>query len=128
MFLLRTIVIGVFLSCGNRHPDWNGGIIKEFGVYHVSNKNYTIEVYSRDGILNFFVKNLSGKRMIAGPSYGASTYQNWTMYFDKNNDLWLESSDIGIYLWKYVGPDEYKEIDVEKETQYLQQMPKEFKK
>ena len=127
-FFLAIIIIGFLWSCGNKHPNWNGGMIKDFGVYHVSQKHYTIEVYSRDGLLYYFVKNLSGKRIIIGPTYGTSIYQKWAMYFDKNNDLWIESSDIGTSLWKYVGPDEYKEIDLSKETQYLRQMPKELKK
>jgi len=128
IFFSSIIIIGIFLSCGNKHPKWNGGMIKEFGVYYVSQKNYTIEVYSRDGLLNYFVKNSSGKRIIIGPTYGTSIYQKWAMYFDKNNNLWIESSDIGTSLWKYVGPDEYREIDLSKEKQYLELMPKELKK
>ena len=126
--VILIFIIGLSLSCRSKHPKWDGGIINEFGEYHVSKKKYIIDVYSRDGLLNYSVKNIFGKRIILGPTYGTSTYQNWAMYFDKNNDLWIESSDIGTSLWKYVGPDEYKEIDLSKETQYLRQMPEELKK
>lgn len=127
--ILNKIIIICFLwGCSSKHPDWNGGVIKEFGVYKVPKLNYTIEVYEHDGLLNYFIKDLSGKRIVLGPTYGTSTYQKWAMYFDKNNDLWIESSDIGSSLWKYIGPGEYKEVDLEKEPKYMDSIPKEIKR
>lgn len=80
--------------------DYSGGFIRNYGTYKIKKKGSVIDVdKNSDGILTYQVRDDSGKLMIES-NENASVYQRWFLYWDKDENLWVNSSDVGCSVWK----------------------------
>jgi hypothetical protein len=100
--LVAGFVTAIFSNCSRpyNHSHWIGGLIESIGVYFVEKSGYVIKVSDKDKLLDYTITNPSGVVLIKTKER-ASVFQFWVLYWDAENErLWVESSDIGIFLWQ----------------------------
>ena len=96
------LIIGAcFFACKNNgkkiHKFLKGQLIQSFGIYIDKANNQILEVSNNNGLLkySFLVK----KDTIIKNVENTSVYLNWGLYLDTSNNLWVNSSDIGSWVW-----------------------------
>jgi len=98
-FIFLVFFLSLYTSCNRKHENWKGGVIKEYGIYTLSNRRFTIDVKSRNGLLDYKVFGINSE-LIFETAENSSCYSTWFMFWDTKNDaLWISSSDIGIFVW-----------------------------
>ncbi len=99
--LLQIVIITMVLSCrDNKYKvvhSWGKGIVDSFGRYIDENDGVTLNVYDEDGLLRYNL--ILHKDTVLRSSENASIYQNWFLFLDDKKNLWVESSDIGLWVW-----------------------------
>jgi hypothetical protein len=80
--------------------DYKGGFVRNYGVYKIKQDGYVINVdKDPDGILIYQVYDSSGNLIIES-NEKASVYQRWFLFWDKDDNLWVHSSDVGCSVWR----------------------------
>jgi hypothetical protein len=104
----------VLLSCTKTVRHWKGGSITSPGNY-IHDNTLLIEVDIEDDLLKYTMKDDAGNEILRN-KYNLSILHKWALYLDKDESLWVLSSDIGDGLWKrdsatnqysYIGFDHY---------------------
>jgi hypothetical protein len=94
-------------------------VIRDYGTYFDKKADLRLILGENNGLLKY---SLVQKRdTIINQNENASIYQNWFVYMDGDKNLWICSSDIGIWVWlnKKEG---YKKFDISNNTR----VPKKF--
>jgi len=97
--MMRNILFFMLLcsaACKSQSK-WEGGKISKPGVYEygglrifVLDQNYTLE---------YFMLNAKGDTLISRDGH-FSSFQRWTLHLDRDQNLWVFSSDIGDACWE----------------------------
>lgn len=99
---------------------WNGNVIDKLGIYNIEEEKYTITVFKdKDSILHYSVSNELGENIIESTER-ASILHRWCLFWDKNNRLWVWSSDIGGFLWEKDDRGCYKEINIINKEHFIE--------
>ena len=78
------------------------------GVYHIIPADTTLSVgVDKNGIVRFTVSDANGN-VVMQSDVNASAYSRWKIYCSKSRELWLNSRDIGIYVWVPQDDGRYK--------------------
>jgi hypothetical protein len=85
------------ISCFQNKSKWNKGAIVEQGVYETSNIRIKVEI-SNDRV-DFKGFDQAGKILLQNP-HAFSALHRWALYLDKEESLWVFSSDIGHYIFR----------------------------
>jgi len=91
LFLLFYLV-----SCSSSHK-WPGGIITDDGVYE--NNGLKIIVTDHDHSIDYVVFDSKGGTLIKSDRK-FSSFQRWALHLDRDQNLWVFSSDVGDACWK----------------------------
>jgi hypothetical protein len=90
---------------------WKKGAVNEFGSYVTPDKNISLEVYEEDDLLKY---RLINEADTVYSKERASIFQNWSLYLDENNNLWVSSSDIGMWVW--IKGSKYQRYNVDEQS------------
>ena len=103
-----TLCIILCITCGcrrNKVPmkDSQDTLVTKSGKYEltVNDKKYLLDVKIINNIVYYNVIDDSGKEIIHSQET-PSSLQKWGLFWDENNYLWVESSDIGGFVWKKI--------------------------
>lgn len=118
------VAFSLALMCCNRHKNWKGGLIKEFGQYPLENGS-VLEVSSSKGILRYSLRDKKGA-IIFESKDSISIYQKWAIFCDDRNNIWAKSADIGTFCWEYISDSLYKEVDVYPTSDKWKSVPSEL--
>lgn len=84
-------------------------IIRDYGKYIDQKTGLTLVVWNKDGLLKYSL--IKKRDTILIQNENASIYHNWFLYMDKNDNLWVSSSDIG--SWVSLNENgKYKKVDI----------------
>ncbi|HEY2720929.1 MAG TPA: hypothetical protein VGI82_04350 [Chitinophagaceae bacterium] len=92
------------------------------------NSGNVVTVIDKEGLLNYTFTTAYGDTLIKSKEH-PSVYQGWLIYWDSlTQKLWVQSSDIGIYVWQ---KNENQEIYGENaigpnQTMLIEAIPQEF--
>lgn len=77
--------------------------------------------------MNYLLQDSDGDTLIKS-NESISTIQRWALYWDKNHNLWVYSSDIGSFIWQRDpnNPKKYGKIYVSDSQELRTVMPKEL--
>ena len=118
------IVIMMFIAaigCNNRnniHTNWNSGYVNSLGKYINEQKDLSLDVYQEKGLLRYQI--VIGKDTVLKSNENSSIYQRWFIYLSDDEKLWVESSDIGCWVWMKDDENIYRKL-------HLQNRPKDLK-
>jgi len=125
------IVIITLIFCGSccnldspTVNNWDSGYIKKFGRYISSDKSIVISVSNNNGLLHYDIEKK--RQTILASKENASIYQNWILYWDKNQNLWVRSSDIGDWVWCKGSTGVYEKYSFEQRPRNCSPIPNEF--
>jgi len=91
----------LYCSQNIEHNNWEGGAITRFGKYYFKNTKNVISVFQENGILKYEMSRKDSAILIESKER-ASVYQGWALFWDnRNSRLWIQSSDIGIFVWSH---------------------------
>lgn len=106
--------------------DYQGVLINKLGTYRIEKMKYKLHVgMNDDKILWYVVRDDVGEEIIKSIEQ-ASCLQKWSLYWDTNNWLWVESSDIGGFVWKKEKNGSYKQYPVIDDANLYKIMPQEI--
>lgn len=98
-------------ACHRKPPiyhHWYGGYVDKFGTYIGDTTARKLVVSETDGILSYQL--YENNKLLIQQDERASIYQNWFLYLDKQQNLWVASADIGLWVWlKEAG--HYRKVD-----------------
>ena len=97
-------------SCGQGKTEfnnWQGGAIKEPGIYYYKDNNLQLKVFIENKLLKYEMVDSSGKVLLRNGEITGSVLHNWAFYLDSEKNLWALSSDLGHVKWDY-DPDQNK--------------------
>jgi len=84
-------------------------VIDKPGIYHIAPAAVTLVVsVDKKGIVRCVVNDAKGNAIVQS-NVNPSAYQRWKIYWSKSGELWLNSSDIGIYVWEPQNDGSYKQ-------------------
>ena len=107
----------------NRKADGDAKIISTPGAFVISRLSYMIDVrVSPEGIVHYQVTDSSGHSILASTER-FSDYQRWCLFWDANDCLWVESSDIGGFLWQRTAEGVYKQSPIATNAALYARMP-----
>lgn len=117
-------------SCNNENEsvivNWDGGLIKKQGIYKLQDQQYTIYVeIDSNRILHYSVQDTTGIEIIRSVEH-PSALQRWCLFWDHNENLWVESSDIGGFVWKKDDNGKYQQQPIVDDVELYRQMPQEI--
>lgn len=130
------LLIILFISCKSNEikiQKWKEGIIDSEGLYIDKMSQWKLKVYRDDGLLKYFV--YEGKDTVIRSNENISAYQNWYFYVDSNKNLWIESSDVGPWVWIKQANYKYSRFEINNiplnvtiPKAFYQRLPKSFQK
>ena len=97
-------------------------IVRDYGKYIDEKTGLTLMVWKTNGLLKYSLIRKSDT--ILTQNENASIYQNWLLYMDTSNNLWVCSSDIGSWVWLNKN-GRYKKIDITSAPKHVL-IPKKF--
>jgi len=112
---MRTVkFVVIFLTaicCSKSNTDWETGAIVEEGTY--ATKDIQIIVQNNEDLVDFKVLDNHGNILVQNPHVFSSLHR-WALYLDKDESLWVFSSDIGHYIFRKdisTGRYQYSQFD-----------------
>lgn len=115
-------------NTGNKNTieNWHGGLIRTPGTYVSQDQQYSIHVdVDSDKILHYSVQDISGNEIIKSVER-PSAFQKWCLFWDKNENLWVHSSDIGDFAWEKEPDGIYHQYPLFDDVNLQRQMPQEI--
>jgi len=107
---MRIAMLSLFylISCAsNNHRDL---LIDSEGTFYNSTKTLQLNIYVENNFVRYVLRDGRGNEKLRF-NENISVFQEWGFYLDKNDTLWVFSSDIGNSLWvKNKKNDSYSEI------------------
>jgi hypothetical protein len=99
MMMTRGALFFLLLTLGSckSQPRWDGGKITKEGVYE--NEDFKIIAIDEDNSLVYFMLDSKGDTLIRSDKK-FSMFHRWALQLDKDQTLWVLSSDIGHGCWK----------------------------
>src|SRR5882762_8370970 len=98
-----------------------GKLIDSLGTYTLGPKKKLIVSASADGLLQYTINQ--GNRTLLKSIERPSLYQDWSLFFDTQGQLWAYNSDLGgVYVW-VPHADTYDRHELNKDDPLLAQMP-----
>jgi hypothetical protein len=94
--VLFFLLIALWLSCKSQ-TKWDGGAITKEGVY--VNEEFKIIVILEEYSVDYFLLDSSGDTLVRSDRK-FSTVHKWALQLDKDQTLWVFSSDIGHGCWQ----------------------------
>jgi len=91
------IICLTVICCSKNNAVWESGTIFEEGTYEA--KSIQIIVQENNNLVDFKVLDHHGNMLIQNP-HTFSSLHRWALYLDKDESLWVLSSDIGHYIFK----------------------------
>jgi hypothetical protein len=125
IFIILSLIF--LCSCKNQpkiYHNWTKGYINLFGKYINDKEHLQLVVYDENGLLRYNLVN--NKDTDLKSNENASIYQQWFLYLDENKYLWVESSDIGIWVWSRSSNNQYQKFDIDKRPKSCKIIPKQF--
>lgn len=107
------------------YPNWKGGVIKHFGLYHFPKKGLKLLIQKNNDLLEFQLKNKWGKILLRSPK-NMTVYESWAIFLDPKNNFWLHSTDIGDYEWVQ-NKRSYTCIELKEDLDTSKDVPDEFR-
>ncbi len=99
---------------------WKKVAVEEFGSYITPDKKISLEVYEEDDLLQY--RLINGADTVSS-NERASVFQRWSLYLDENDNLWVSSSDIGMWVW--IKGSKYQRYDLDEQPSGIA-IPEEF--
>jgi hypothetical protein len=101
-------------------------LIKKTGTYILQPQQHTIQVgIDSNKILRYSVINKSGVNIIKSIEQ-PSAFHKWCLFWDHHENLWMESSDIGGFIWKKDSDGTYKQHTITDDIESYRLMPREI--
>ncbi len=120
--VLLFLLMMVMLSC-NRigsekvYEHWNKGNVDSFGAYINNKEQLRLSVYNDNGLLRYML--IQHTDTVLRSSENASIYQKWHLYLDDDNNFWVDSSDIGTWVWIKEDNNRYQKFMIEQRPKGL---------
>jgi hypothetical protein len=124
------ITLFIVITCGCRdydykvYKDWKGGYLDTFGKYIMQKEPTTLDVYNAKGLLRYSL--IVNKDTALKSKENASIYQRWFLYLDEQRNLWVESSDIGVWVWCKSANGKYHKFYIDERPNSCKAIPKQF--
>jgi|SRR5450432_33108 len=116
IFAALYCIASIFCNRQKLNSNWKGGAITSFGEFIYLDSQIILSVHEVDGILKYKASSKKGGTFesLERPNI----YQTWLLYYDTATDeIWVQSSDIGIFNWKYNALDKkYIETEITSNT------------
>ena len=116
-------VLAIFLvSCGRSTPA--SGLIVRAGDYASDSGAFSLKVnVTANGIVNYTVTDVATNATVLSDG-GFSTYHRWSFYWDENDRLWTQNSDMGPFgVWSPESDGQWTMKVVDKGSPLLVDMP-----
>ena len=97
-------------------------IVRDYGKYMDQKTGLILVVWEKNDLLKYSL--IKKRDTIFTQNENVSIYQNWFLYMDASNNLWVCSSDIGSWVWLNEN-GKYKKIDVASTPKHVL-IPKRF--
>lgn len=128
VFIFLSILFIVLTGCSigeGQEMNGDGVLINQPGVYYIERLSYSIHVEIIPKSIVYYKVLDAEEHCIIESVERFSAVQRWSLFWDQRNRLWVQSSDIGTFLWEQVQTEEYRQRPVSSDKSLIQQMPHE---
>ena len=123
---LPLIFCFLLVQCKHIVANWGGGPIDRFGEYRMLNNRVVIFVSKKNNVLQYIVENQAGDTIIQTHE-NSSIFQRWMLFWDKKDNFWVSSSDIGNFVWKKNDQGVYIKMDLSHNSSMRNDVPIELR-
>lgn len=103
-----------------------GGLIAERGVFPSPSRAYQVEIGSKSwSLVDYKIVNVATKQEYS-PKYLFSDAMQWAAYWQDDDTLWVDSSDIGLSVWKRNSQGAFSHEWLGKESDLVPTIPAEI--
>ena len=122
--VLPLLVLVLITSCGRDATP--RGLITQPGMYRSPNSKYDLSVtVGRDGIVHYSIADMRSATHV-GSGGGFSTYQRWSLFWDRQSRLWTYNSDLGaLTVWFEEASGTMASTNLDASSDLLSELPQE---